>query len=70
MPAAVPHTSTYGLTNATFPYLMQLVQRGVRDAIASNHALAQGVNTYKGHCTHPAVAESQNIPYVELTSLL
>ncbi len=70
MPAAVPHTSTYGLTNATFPYLMLLVQHGVHEAIASNPALALGVNTYKGHCTHPAVAESQNIQYTELSKLL
>jgi alanine dehydrogenase len=70
MPAAVPHTSTYGLTNATFPYLLQLVNKGVREAISSNRALALGVNTYKGHCTHPAVAESQNIPYTELSKLL
>lgn len=70
MPAAVPHTSTYGLTNATFPYLMLLAQHGVQEAIASNPALALGVNTYKGHCTHPAVAESQGIPYTELEKLL
>jgi len=70
MPAAVPHTSTYGLTNATFPYLLQLVNKGVHEAISSNRALALGVNTYKGHCTHPAVAESQNIPYTELSKLL
>jgi alanine dehydrogenase len=70
MPAAVPHTSTYGLTNATFPYLMQLVQHGVHDAIASSPSLALGVNTYKGCCTHPAVAESQGIPYTELAKLL
>jgi len=70
MPAAVPHTSTYGLTNATFPYLMQLVQHGVHGAIASSPSLALGVNTYKGWCTHPAVAESQGIPYTELAKLL
>ncbi len=70
MPAAVPHTSTYGLTNATFPYLMQLVQHGVHEAIAASPSLALGVNTYKGHCTHPAVAESQGIAYTELAKLL
>jgi alanine dehydrogenase len=70
MPAAVPHTSTYGLTNATFPYLMQLVTKGVHSAIASNPALALGVNTYLGHCVYPAVAESQKIEWKDLAGLL
>ncbi len=70
MPAAVPHTSTYALTNATFPYLMQLVTQGVTQAVTTNPALALGVNTYKGKCTYPAVAESQGIEYTSLQSLL
>jgi alanine dehydrogenase len=70
MPAAVPHTSTYGLTNATFPYLMQLASKGAHEAIKANPALALGVNTYKGHCVYPAVAESQSIAWKELKDLL
>ncbi len=70
MPAAVPHTSTYGLNNATLPYLLQLANKGVAKAIADNPALALGVNTYKGHVTYPGVAESQNIPCTDLQSLL
>jgi alanine dehydrogenase len=70
MPAAVPHTSTYGLNNATFPFLQQLANKGAQEAIASNPALALGVNTYKGYCTYPAVAESQNIPCTDLNTLL
>jgi alanine dehydrogenase len=70
MPAAVPHTSTYGLTNATIPYLTQLAIKGIKDAVAANPALALGVNTYKGKCVYPAVAESQNIPYTPLKDVL
>jgi len=70
MPAAVPHTSTYALTNATFPYLMQLVSKGVEPAIRSNPAMALGVNTYKGKCVYKAVADSQGIGYTELPALL
>ncbi|MBL0161137.1 MAG: alanine dehydrogenase [Bryobacterales bacterium] len=70
MPAAVPHTSTYGLNNATLPFLMLLANKGPEKAIASNAALALGVNTYKGHCTYPAVAEEQNIPCTAVASLL
>lgn len=70
MPASVPHTSTYALTNATFPYLLELVSNGVHNAVASNPALALGVNTFKGKCTYPAVAESQGIEHANLKSLL
>ncbi len=70
MPAAVPHTSTYGLNNATLPYLMQLANKGPQAAIAANKALRLGVNTYKGQCTYPAVAESQGIPCTAIEELL
>jgi len=70
MPAAVPHTSTYGLTNATFPFLMELAAKGVKGAIKANIATARGVNTYNGKCTFKGVAESQGIPYTELSTLL
>jgi len=70
MPAAVPHTSTYGLTNATFPYLMHLASNGVEQATAESRAIYEGVNVYRGQCVYPAVAESQNIAWKELKTLL
>ena len=70
MPAAVPHTSTYGLTNATFPYLQELTSKGVKAAIRSNTAMARGVNTYQGKCVYKGVADSQSIAYTDLASLL
>ena len=42
MPAAVPHTSTYALTNATFPYLIELVEHGVDAAVVADPVLAAG----------------------------
>jgi alanine dehydrogenase len=59
MPAAVPHTSTFALTNATFPYLLELANRGLEGACEKHPGLRLGVNTYKGFVTHPGVAESQ-----------
>ena len=56
MPAIVPHTSTYALTNATLTYAMELADLGVLEAGARNAALRNGVNTYGGHIVHPAVA--------------
>jgi alanine dehydrogenase len=70
MPAAVPHTSTLALTNATFPYVLEIANRGFRQAVATNPAIAQGVNTYQSFITYPAVAESQNRPYKDLAAVL
>jgi alanine dehydrogenase len=56
IPAAVPHTSTYALTNATLPYVVALATRGVRDATVSDPELAKGVNTAGGHVVNEAVA--------------
>lgn len=69
MPAAVPHTSTFGLTNATFPYLLELANKGLERA-AANPAIAEGVNTYQGHIVYPAVAESQGRPWRSLSEVM
>ncbi len=70
MPAAVPHTSTYALTNATFPYLAELCAKGLEQACRDNAAIRVGVNTYAGHITHSGVAESQGLPWTDLKALL
>jgi alanine dehydrogenase len=70
MPAAVPHTSTFGLTNATFPYLMQLASKGLEKACEESEPIREGVNTFAGHIVYPAVAESQGREWKELAKLL
>jgi len=70
MPAAVPHTSTFALTNATFPYLLQIANLGLERAAQESAAIAGGVNTFRGHITCAAVAESQGKPWRDLKSLL
>lgn len=70
MPAAVPHTSTLALTNATFPYVMKLAQMGAPAAMKTDSAIREGVNTFKGFVTYPAVAESQNRTARDVASLL
>jgi alanine dehydrogenase len=59
MPAAVPHTSTFALTNATFPYLLELANKGLEGACERHAAIREGVNTYNGYVTHRGVAQSQ-----------
>ncbi|MGI8558754.1 MAG: alanine dehydrogenase, partial [Solirubrobacteraceae bacterium] len=56
MPGAVPITSTYALTNATLPYVLELAEHGVRTALQRNPALAAGLNVAGGRITHAAVA--------------
>jgi alanine dehydrogenase len=58
MPGAVPHTSTYALTNATLPYVVEVAERGVRGAVTADPALQGGVNTVGGQVTNPAVGEA------------
>ena len=69
MPAAVPHTSTFALTNATFPYLMELANYGLETACERHAALREGVNTYAGNVTYKGVAESQGRQWRELAAV-
>jgi alanine dehydrogenase len=69
MPAAVPHTSTFALTNATFPYLLDLANQGLREACDRHPAILQGVNTYNGFVTHRGVAQSQGREWRQFASL-
>ncbi|HEX8804777.1 MAG TPA: alanine dehydrogenase [Acidimicrobiales bacterium] len=70
MPGAVPHTSTYALTNATLPYLRELATQGLRAACEADPALALGVNTLAGAVTHEAVADSLGRPHTSLDQAL
>lgn len=66
MPGAVPRTSTYGLSNATLPYVLKLANKGFEAAIRADPALAKGVNIYQNQITYPAVAEAFDMPYTQL----
>jgi alanine dehydrogenase len=70
MPAAVPHTSTFGLTNATIPYLLTLADKGLEQACEESDPIKEGVNTYQGEITCAAVAESQGKPWRELMAVM
>jgi len=65
VPASVPRTSTYALTNATLPYVVELATKGLREAVAVDSALAHGVNTVDGQVTNPAVAEALGVEHVD-----
>ncbi len=60
LPALVPRTSTFALTNATLPFVLELAAKGPARAVRENPALAKGVNVWDGRIVHPGVAESVN----------
>jgi alanine dehydrogenase len=70
IPAAVPQTSTFGLTNATVPYLLILAGKGLERACEESNAIKEGVNTYRGEITCAAVAESQGKAWRELEAVM
>jgi alanine dehydrogenase len=63
MPGAVPHTSTYALTNATLPYVLKLANQGWEAALAADPALAQGLSTHGGLLHSEQVARDLGLEY-------
>jgi len=70
MPGAVPHSSTHALVNATLPYTLEIAQRGWRDAVRSDAALARGVNVVEGMVTYEPVAEAHGLPFLPLGTII
>jgi alanine dehydrogenase len=67
MPGAVPNTSTYALTNATLPYLLDVATLGARDAAAQKEPIRHGVNVVGGQVTNEPVANALSVPCVEVS---
>ncbi len=70
MPGAVPHTSTYALTNVTLPYAMEIAKYGWREALRRDPSFAPGLNTHDGAITCGPVAEAHGVPAVPLFEVL
>jgi alanine dehydrogenase len=70
MPGAVPHTSTYALTNVTLPYAVALADHGWRQAMRDDPALARGLNVHDGRVTNPGVAEAHGLEQVPVADVL
>jgi alanine dehydrogenase len=70
MPGAVPHTSTYALTNVTLPYVMSLARFGLVGAAGRDPALALGINTAGGQLTNRPVADAHGLSAVPLADAL
>jgi alanine dehydrogenase len=70
MPGAVPHTSTYALTNVTLPYAVEIANKGLKAAVAVDPALALGVNTVAGKVVYAPVAEAHGLSLTPLEEAL
>lgn len=70
MPGAVPRTSTYALTNATLDYAKKIADWGVEKSIHQDKGLATSANVISGKVTHPGVAESFGMKFVEPTAAI
>jgi alanine dehydrogenase len=68
MPGAVPNTSTYALTNATLPYLLDVATLGAREAAAQKESIRHGVNVVAGQVTNEPVATALSLPFVEVAN--
>ncbi|MEU4690260.1 alanine dehydrogenase [Actinoplanes sp. NPDC023714] len=70
MPGAVPNTSTYALTNATLPYVLRLADRGWKDALRADPALALGLNAHNGTLTNDSVGTALGLPTEKISTIL
>jgi alanine dehydrogenase len=70
MPGAVPHTSTYALTNVTLPYAVEIANRGWRDALRTDPAFAPGLNTHEGVLTCRGVGEAHGLSWTAVSEAL
>jgi alanine dehydrogenase len=66
----VPHTSTYALTNVTLPYITAIADRGWRDALRADPALALGLSTHEGALTCEPVADAHSLPSTPAAEVL
>jgi alanine dehydrogenase len=70
MPGAVPHTSTYALTNVTLPYVLEIANLGWREALRTDPSLAGGLQTHEGALTCEPVAEAHGLPWTETGQII
>lgn len=69
MPGAVPRTSSLALSNATLRYVLRVADQGLHEAMRGDPGLANGLNLYEGHIVHPAVAQTFNLPALDVQTI-
>ena len=66
MPALVSRTASYGLNNASLPYIHDIADNGIVNALMGDAGLAKGVCTYQGYCSNEAIANIFDLEYRKL----
>jgi len=61
IPGAYPQTSTFALTNATFPYILMIANKGYKRALIENSALRKGLNVINGMIVRKEIAKAHNL---------
>jgi alanine dehydrogenase len=70
MPGAVPRTATFALTNVTINYALKIAKQGLKGSVAQDHALAKGINIYRGQVAHETVARDLGYPYKPVEQII
>ena len=70
MPGAVPHTSTFALTNVTLPHVTEIADRGWRQALRADSGFALGRNAHEGKLTYGSVADAHGLGSVSVHEVL
>ena len=58
MPGAVPLSATTALNKATLPFIKELANKGIKQALSENNHLMNGLNIQSGEIIHPAIKEA------------
>lgn len=66
IPSLVPRTASYGLTNASIDYILNIADNGFSNAVMGDSGLSKGVCTYNGFCSNEVIAETFNLEYRRL----
>jgi len=64
MPGAVARTSTIALGNATMPFMLNLANKGWRQACTDDPHLKAGLNVHAGQLTYAAVGEALGMDFI------
>lgn len=63
LPGTVPKTATIALSNATLPYIENLVKLGIKNALLNSPGFRKGLFFFDGYLLHKNAADNYALPY-------
>jgi alanine dehydrogenase len=70
MPGALPRTASLALTNATLPHVLEIADKGWKNALQENSAIKRGANVVKGNVTFKGVADALNLEFTPVDDFI